>query len=230
VVPAILELVHPQSVVDVGCGTGGWLASFQAAGVQKILGIDGDYVDRSQLAFAPSDFHPADLTQALRVEDKFDLAMSLEVAEHLPATIAVDFVASLCRMAPVVLFGAAIPFQGGNNHVNEQWPEYWQAVFARQGYVAVDCLRWRFWQDSLVSWYYSQNMVLYVREQCLEDYPALASHRLPPGATLHRLVHPERYLSTAHIGRFAFRDVLMALPGFTAKFARWHWARFRGER
>src|SRR4051812_21567636 len=49
VVPALLELLHPSSVVDVGCGLGAWLAVCREMGVQDVLGVDGGYVERSQL-------------------------------------------------------------------------------------------------------------------------------------------------------------------------------------
>ena len=42
IAPIVVNLVHPQTVVDVGCGTGSWLKTFLEAGVEDGLGIDGD--------------------------------------------------------------------------------------------------------------------------------------------------------------------------------------------
>lgn len=67
---------------------------------------------------------PKDLTQPLSLGRKFDLCVSMEVAEHLPPSRADSFVADLVGLAPVVLFSAAVPEQGGTNHLNEQWPDY----------------------------------------------------------------------------------------------------------
>ncbi len=45
IVPLVLDLLHPSSVVDVGCGDASWLAVFQKLGIEDVFGIDGDYVD-----------------------------------------------------------------------------------------------------------------------------------------------------------------------------------------
>ena len=88
----------------------------------------------------------------------------LEVAEHLPPDSADALVESLTRLAPFVLFSAAIPLQGGWHHINEQWPEYWAEKFLARGFVAVDCFRPRIWTDDRVQRYYRQNLLLLVRK------------------------------------------------------------------
>ena len=65
---------------------------------------------REQLRIAPQDFQVQDLRRSFRLERRFDLALCLEVAEHLPAKAADAFVASLVELAPVVVFSAAMPF------------------------------------------------------------------------------------------------------------------------
>lgn len=82
-----------------------------------------------------------DLRTCPNLKRSFDLACALEVAEHLPADVANQFVALLVNAAPVEVFSAAIPRQGGKGHVNEQWPTYWASLFANHGYMAVDCIR-----------------------------------------------------------------------------------------
>jgi len=140
VAPMVMELISPKRVVDVGCGLGQWLAAFQQAGVTEILGLDGNYVQRDRLEIPPCDFQVQDLALPFAIATKYDLAMCLEVAEHLPASHAVGLVESLTKLAPVVLFSAAIPHQPGKDHFNCQWPEYWAELFGRQGYVVVDAL------------------------------------------------------------------------------------------
>jgi SAM-dependent methyltransferase len=193
VVPLAMDLVKPTSVVDVGCGTGAWLEAFRGAGVQRILGIDGDYVDRRALRIPQDSFLSADLANgsALHLSATFDLSVSLEVAEHLPASAAPQFVQLLVRLAPVVLFSAAIPGQTGTGHINEQWPSYWAALFAQHGYIQRDPFRTRLWHDTRVAWWYRQNLFLYVHETRAQ--PALCEHlRSPagPGSDLV-LVHPD---------------------------------------
>ena len=193
-VPLVIELVAPHSVVDVGCGLGTWLAEFKAAGIDDLLGIDGDYIDRQQLVIGQEQFLPHDLTAPLELERHFDLAVCLEVAEHLPAERAETLVASLVSLAPVVLFSAAIPYQGGDDHVNEQWPEYWQQLFAKHDYLVVDCLRESLWRHKDVAPWYAQNLLVYVDRRRLADYPRLAERFAQAGEYPRlSLVHPEQY-------------------------------------
>jgi len=176
IVPYIMELIHPESVVDVGCGIGAWLAAFRDLGnVKDYLGFDGNYIEKKHLLIDPNHFIVKNLEDMpITCERTFDLAVSLEVAEHLSTKIALPFVESLTRLAPIVLFSAAIPSQGGTNHINEQWPSYWAELFSRFHYVPVDCIRRKFWNNENVSFWYSQNTVLYVKANLLEKYPRIS--------------------------------------------------------
>src|SRR3954470_6591207 len=172
-IPLVLEFVPAKSVVDVGCGIGTWLAEFAAAGVNDVTGVDGDYVDRTKLLVDAGKFVAKNLEQPLELGRQFDLAVSLEVAEHLPESSADRFVTSLVSLAPVVLFSAAIPNDSGDGHVNEQFPEYWQELFERHEYVVADCLRRRLWNNEKVAPYYRQDMMFYVARSRLHEYPRL---------------------------------------------------------
>src|ERR1700736_76826 len=83
IVPLIIDLLDPKSVIDIGCGTGTWLSVFQARGVGDITGVDGEWVRQEMLLIPKPSFLARDLTLDLHIERKFDLALSLEVAEHL---------------------------------------------------------------------------------------------------------------------------------------------------
>lgn len=174
VVPILVSLVQPRSVVDVGCGSGAWLSAFHENGVKRILGLDGDHVDPSWLVIPKECFRSVDLTKPFDVDGKFDLALSLEVAEHLPKRMARDFVRRLMNLAPFVVFSAAVPFQGGVHHVNEQWPEFWQELFAKGGYRSLDLIRKKIWKNPEVKYWYRQNMLLFAREDLIPDNPILA--------------------------------------------------------
>lgn len=192
-VPLVSGFITPlHSVCDVGCGAGTWLSVFMKHGASDVLGLDGDYVPREYLQIPPSSFKTCDLRQTINLGRTFDLALSLEVAEHLPIPHAERFVRDLTRLAPVVLFSAAIPNQGGTDHINEQWPDYWESLFHGAGYVPVDALRPRIWEDDRVEWWYRQNIFLYVRETEFTKYPALraaaAETRMP-----RRVVHPVQF-------------------------------------
>jgi SAM-dependent methyltransferase len=190
VVPILLELVRPTSVIDVGCGTGTWLERFHADGIEEIFGIDGEWIDRSKLRIPAERFEVADLAQPPAGSRRFDLVVSLEVAEHLPAESADAFVDLLAGLGPVVAFSAAIPGQGGSGHVNEQWPRYWQQRFAARGFVPFDVVRARIWTDGRVAWWFRQNLVLYVDRERAGDYPELPER---PDEEVLPLVHPELF-------------------------------------
>lgn len=190
IVPLVMEFVRPASVVDVGCGSGAWLSVFQEQGVGDVCGVDADWVDRDSLLFPPDRFIAADLEKPLQLDRRFDLVVSLEVAEHLIPESAQSFVDSLVRLGPVLLFSAAVPFQGGTNHFNEQWPGYWAAYFAQRGYVDIDCLRHSIWDNERVEWWYAQNVLFFVRKDRLALYPALQAKHQPDAPRPLSLVHP----------------------------------------
>jgi SAM-dependent methyltransferase len=220
IVPIVLDLVRPRSVIDVGCGLGVWLSVFRKHGIEDVWGVDGPYVDRSLLEIPPDRFVPADLRNPVRQSRRFDLVVSVEVAEHLPEDRAAGFVESLTALGPVVLFSAAIPHQGGVDHLNEQWPEYWAARFAEHGYLPIDCVRPRVWTDEGVEWWYAQNTLLYVEREVLAREPRLATAREATQGQPLSVVHPRKYLwliDWLHLLRGVRHDLAAAVPA-GAKF------------
>lgn len=176
VAPRVCEWVRPASVVDVGCGIGAWLAAFREQGVRDVVGLDGHYVDRQKLLFPVEAFTPADLENPPPLGRHFDLAVCLEVVEHLPRSVGERLIRYLADLAPVILFSAAVPGQPGTHHVGAEWPDRWQGKFAALGYVALDPIRPLIWHDERVALHYRQNLLLFVRES-----------RLAPGSVLSGL-------------------------------------------
>lgn len=193
IIPLVLELIQPKSVVDVGCGLGSWLSVFMELGINECIGIDGDHIDRSMLEIPRNQFMSSDLRNPLQLDREFELVVSLEVAEHLPIECAETFVDSLTRLGPVILFSAAIPFQEGANHLNEQWPDYWAKFFLDRRYVAVDCLRKKLWQNHDVEIWYVQNILFFVRKDRLQDYPLLKKEYDSTAPDQLSIVHPKLY-------------------------------------
>lgn len=163
VVPLIIDLFNPRSVVDVGCGTGTWLSVFQKTGVDDVFGVDGAYVDTASLMIDRSNFQPADLTRPLKLSRKFDLACCLEVGEHIPTHLSGQLVNDLINLAPVIIFSAAVPGQCGVDHINEQWQFYWSKLFSDNGYLAVDCIRPAIFDNHSIDWWYRQNILAYCK-------------------------------------------------------------------
>ena len=167
VVPLVNSMIQPQSVVDVGCGSGVWLSVFREHGVKRILGIEGSHVDSNWLRIPRDCIRFIDLCRSFESQETFDLALCLEVAEHLPAKSAPDLIKSLVRLAPVILFSAAVPLQGGLHHVNEQWPTYWRELFQEHHFQMLDLIRKEIWKDPRVKSWYRQNMFLLVRSDLI---------------------------------------------------------------
>jgi hypothetical protein len=197
----IYDIIRAQhvfnSVIDVGCGQGYWLREFTNKGTSDIMGLDGPWVKSSELVIPESYFNVTDLTKPVNVKKRYDLALCLEVAEHLPASAARTVVESLTRLSDVILFSAAIPYQPGDMHQNCQWPEYWAGLFREFHYAACDCIRDVCWNDPDITCYYKNNAILYVKDGAIEkmanpEYIKSRICKLPP-----RLVHPELYLCVA---------------------------------
>jgi SAM-dependent methyltransferase len=214
-----LDLLPPvRSAVDVGCGVGTWLSVLLERGVPAIQGLDGAWVDPGLLVIPRETFLATDLGGPLPDVGRFDLAISLEVAEHLPRERADGFVASLTGLSDFVLFSAAIPHQGGSHHVNEQWQDYWAQLFARRGYAVLDAIRPRIWSDDRIAFWYRQNVLVYVKKERLGDLriPQVAPGSSPIGPL--RVVHPEQYLRKIPDGAAAGWKMLRR--GLRASLAR----------
>lgn len=167
--PILFKYYTPKSIVDVGCGVGTWLKAAMDLGIADVLGLDGEYVDRNLLQIPESSFRATDLRRRVTADQRFDLAMCLEVAEHLPFHRAETFVRDLVALSDVVLFSAAIPYQGGMDHINEQWLEFWAILFQRYGYVPCDFLRRQYWGDPSVDFWYSQNLIVFCTSKHAAD-------------------------------------------------------------
>jgi SAM-dependent methyltransferase len=147
----------PTSLLDVGCGTGTWLKAARDFGVTDVVGIDGILVPEGRRHLSGV-IEQRNLTDPFHLGRRFDIAMCLEVAEHLPETSAAGLISSITSHSDKVLFGAACPGQYGQHHINCQWPSYWQGFFNRNGFVCEDSVRWQIWNDSRIEPWYRQNM------------------------------------------------------------------------
>jgi SAM-dependent methyltransferase len=214
IVPLLLGLFPARSVVDFGCGTGNWLAEFARHGVGDYLGVDGAHVPRDMLRIPPERFLAADFGRLERLERRFDIACCLEFAEHLPAERAAPLVALLVASAPVVLFSAAVPSQGGLGHVNERRQSYWAGLFARHGYVPVDCIRPAIYGAAGIDWYYAQNALVY----CTPDRTPAGQE--PVRFPLYLDLLDDRLLTPLVRGPDSIRSAVRALGRDLAALAR----------
>lgn len=186
IIPAIIDMLGPQSVIDVGCGIGTWLKVFEENGISNIIGIESQNLDKNSLLIEKDKVRLYNLEEPLSIDQKFDLAVCLEVAEHIEEKYCDTLIKSLIDLSDAILFSAAIPYQGGQNHVNLQWPDYWAMKFKNHNYYFYDVLRHRFWNNPNVEWWYRQNMFLVIKGG--------REHPFKQRTPILRLVHPELYV------------------------------------
>jgi hypothetical protein len=207
-------------VVDLGCGVGAWLSVFAAHGVSEVLGVDGPWVPRQMLRIPQECFRPMDLNVGVELGERFDLAVSLEAAEHLPEANAGRFVRNLVDLAPAVLFSAAVPGQGGTGHVNEQWPEYWAALFGRHGYEVVDALRPALWNEPALAPCIRQNVLIFASPDALAASAGLRAARDRTELNRLSMVHPGVFADMTHPASMSLRRTLGSLPRIGAAAVR----------
>lgn len=201
VLPLVFQHLAPGTVVDVGCGTGCWLRVAEELGATCVHGVDGAYVDPDSLRIGAEAFTARDLetdpfgAQAVEAHGRFDLCLSLEVAEHLPPARAASFVEQLCTLSDVIVFSAAVPGQRGVHHVNEQWPAYWAGLFDSRDFGCFDMLRFEVWDNMDVNWWYVQNLLVFCRRRS-EGHERL-SLAFEEVSRPRALVHPRLFTRSA---------------------------------
>jgi SAM-dependent methyltransferase len=213
----LAPLLGINSVLDVGCGRGAWLREWQKAGVAIAQGVDGPYVRPQSLLIPVQDFTATDLSKKFDLGRRFDLVSSLEVAEHLPPACSETFILSLVTHADMVLFSAATPGQGGENHINERPLSFWQALFQANGYDAYDVIRPVFRAQKGIEPWYRFNTILYANQRIRPSLPAAVT-----GAR----VEPERLSEIGDIGWRARKSILRLLPNTTVTtLSKWNYRR-----
>lgn len=186
VVPLILQMIKPKSVIDVGCGLGTWLRAFKEFGIIDYMGVEQHYNPNIQYFINKEKIIITDLTKPFILNRQYDVVLSLEVAEHLPQQNAEQFIQTLTSLGNIIIFSAAIPHQGGQNHLNEQWPTYWENIFKKYNFKFYDIIRKQIWNNNSVNWWYRQNIFIVAHESI--------NITIPEDKFIMDLIHPALYL------------------------------------
>lgn len=211
VVPLLMRQFKPRSVLDLGCGTGDWLHVFQLSGVAEIIGYDGEWVHRGSLKIPTECFRILDFYASMPELPRVDVGLCLEVGEHVAESICRKMIASLTRCADVIVWSAAVPGQGGSQHINEQYQDYWIALFLQNGFTAFDLLRPSIWGSRDVSWYYQQNMLVFAN-------PAgQVRHELIPTPFIASVIHPKHYERVRNPRNYSIKQILWHMPHYLTR-------------
>jgi len=188
ILPLLWTQLRPRSVVELGCGTGEWLLEAQRLGADRVFGLDGAWVPADRLVIPAKDFNAVDLErdELATPSERYDLAICLEVLEHVAEEHCDRLIAWLCRQAPAVLFSAAIPWQPGTSHINSAWQSAWARKFAAQDFLVYDFIRTALWSDKEIPYYYRQNIFIAAEP----NHEALREMR-PVDPSALDVVHPE---------------------------------------
>jgi len=188
----IVEIYHPKTVVEFGCGPGHLSRELAKLGVQ-VTSVDGfskpDFTDLS-VEFSPLDLNNADAIANFFVGKQFDLAVSLEVAEHLQPESSPTLIKWLTQVAPVVIFSAAVPSQDGHGHINLQPRDYWHKLFTQSDFVISDRIREKLRIHPTVAPWYRYNVL---------DYLHKSHPQVPPlSEVIDRLIASESAAATGY--------------------------------
>lgn len=192
IVPILVDVLNPKSAIDIGCGIGTFLNVFKKLGVTDIIGHDGKWVDRTKLSkhISTKHFIETNLEQNFSINREFDVGVCLEVIEHINEESGIRLVEELANHCKYIIFSCAIPGQKGQNHINEQWPTYWNDKFAKHGLVCYDVFRPILWNNKSVARWYKQNMFLYTKpenEEIIKQFEAYFD------SEFKNYVHPDYY-------------------------------------
>lgn len=165
IVDSVIDLTEISSVIDLGCGGGGLLGSFKERNIE-VLGVDGPWLNIGLVEknLSANEYLIVDFEKKFVAPKRYDLACSIEVAEHISEDRADSLVDNLVNLSDWVLFSAATKYQGGENHVNEQNHEYWDSKFSSRSYSRFDVFKDLLWSNDSAYWWIKQNMVLYVKK------------------------------------------------------------------
>ena len=201
----IFQYYRPKNIIDVGCGSGSWLKAAGDMGVESLTGIDGKWLKREMLLSDDIKLITHDLDKSISLSGNFELAISLEVAEHLPENRAESFIEDLCKLSKVILFSAAIPNQGGDNHINEQWQSYWYGMFRDKNYRGFDIIRHQVWEDEQVKSWYKQNCLIYVHKDFTDTFNLIDHSKYPLD-----IVHKDIY--SLNPDKFKYLQIISSSP------------------
>jgi hypothetical protein len=213
-VPILIKKFHPISVIDFGCGGGSFVRQFLSNGVQDVTGVEGEWILNVKHLATEDWLRVYDLKKPIKLERKFDMAVCLEVAEHLPFEFSRTLIETLVAASDRIAFSAAIPGQSGTDHINLQFPDYWAHLFEEHGYFLEWDPRPSIWHTRGVAPWYQQNLLIY------RKYTDQSKEVILPARMFHPKIFPEHanlYFKTRSFVDRVIRKLLRELNNWFKK-------------
>lgn len=171
IVDAILKVCSPLSVIDYGCGTGYFIREFIKHGINDVKGVDGPHIDDNMLVIGEKEkIIRHDITKPLDLGRKYDIALMLEVAEHIPSEFEDILFNTLFTFSNTIVFSSVNNPMSGTHHVNCHPEEYWDNKFIKANYKKYDYIRPLISGDDDIPPYYRENIIIYAKDEGIVLY------------------------------------------------------------
>ncbi|MBQ7732160.1 MAG: class I SAM-dependent methyltransferase [Lentisphaeria bacterium] len=133
----LVNLLHPATVLDVGCACGHLVSAFRDNGVEA-YGIDSssyalDHVRAEHRGFVCRAALP-DISLPDSFPKKYDLVTFIEVIEHIREIHNHEAITALSRFSDTVLFSSTPDDFDEPTHINVHPISFWCAEFAKAGF------------------------------------------------------------------------------------------------
>jgi SAM-dependent methyltransferase len=162
---AIFSIYKPKEIAEFGCGPGHLTRALAKLGV-GIVALDGfaspDFNGYSDVKFYKMDLNDGTLLSEFLKGKQFDMAICTEVAEHLQPSSSEHLIKCLTSCAPIVIFSAAVPGQGGHGHINCADRGFWHQLFVKYNFKVVDSLRKKLRDNAGLAIWYKLNVLDYI--------------------------------------------------------------------
>jgi len=164
---SILSEFQPRRVIHVGCGTGSLLAVLQNAKC-SVFGLECSDAALLECRAKKLPVRKFDLQRdSFDPADRFDVVVSIGVAERLPESMSERYVDFLCGLGDRIVFSATSPGRGGTDAINEQLAGYWIGKFCNRGWFLEDgrSMQWRYdWKTTgVVERHYYESVMIFRR-------------------------------------------------------------------
>jgi len=157
----LFSFYKPNSIIDIGCGSGEWLTVAKSYGIKYLVGSDINNAYQESLVKQNIQFVQLDFSKSyMNFEGKFGMCFCLYVIEYLPQARTSIFIKTLCNASDIIVFSTAYKME--NNHAKPL--SYWAKLFSEQGFECFDIIRPYIWDNEQLDWSYRQGILVFINK------------------------------------------------------------------